>query len=113
MPFGMHRGRRLDEIADSLEGRNYLWWLVANHKTLGAWLRKEIKAVLGAVQEPDEPDGTGLVAAVNAAVRQWHREQIRRWHPDREGDHKVCVALTDAHARLREILDQVFHEVTA
>jgi hypothetical protein len=50
-------------------------------------------------------NGAGKLDAARAAVAKWHREMVKRWHPDR-GNHDpaILAALNNAKDRLLQLL---------
>jgi hypothetical protein len=109
MPFRKFTGRLLAEVPS-----DYLGWLLrcCNLRTpLRRAVEEEVErrgwAGRGRRQESSaqaaRPD-TGGVVDWAGMIRQWHRELVRRWHPDRGGTKEAAQAIADAHALLKELV---------
>lgn len=98
MPFGRHKGRPLSEIPSE-----YLSWLL-RECDLRPWLHDAVEAELqdrvsGFRQEHDHPP-----VALDTIITQWHRELVKRHHPDRGGSLEAMKAINDAADRLRTLV---------
>jgi hypothetical protein len=93
MPFGRHKGQRLEHIPDS-----YLLWLLDDCKDLSPTLRRAVLAQLGLDEEP-HPDWPEL-------LRQWQRQMSLDYHPDRGGSVEAMQAVNDGYERLLELLER-------
>lgn len=99
MPFGKHQGKPLSEVPSS-----YLRWLL-RECDLEPWLRAAAQRRGPAARPPEPADAEKrLPARLNDVLRQWRREMVRKYHPDRGGSVEAMAAINDAHDRLRELV---------
>jgi hypothetical protein len=91
MPFGKHRGKRLENIP-----LPYLHWVLGNCANVSPVLRAEIKR---AIQEPDDPQPLALPGIVS----RWYRQLSREFHPDVRGSHEAMKAINRANELLCEL----------
>jgi hypothetical protein len=102
MPFGRYKGQAIADLPD-----DYLEWLATID--LLPWLEDLVLAELDERHRREwarrrEP-GTAPRPAVDwdTVIRQWHREMVMRFHPDRGGSHEAMTALNVAYERLQEL----------
>jgi hypothetical protein len=100
MNFGKHRGRAVSEVPTF-----YLRWCIAECESLEPWLRQAIEEELERRRcqfqtgKPPPPQ-----IDWRAVLTTWHRDLVKRWHPDRGGSHEAMVAVNDAVERLRTLV---------
>ena len=98
MPWGKHRGRPLELVPE-----DYLLWVLDHAEKASPTLRQAIRTRL----RVDLPKASAGVPPqdLQRVVAIWHRRQILRWHPDKQGgDNRVAAALNNAVDELREML---------
>jgi hypothetical protein len=80
MPFGKHRGKRLNEIP-----LDYLKWVLDTCTNASPFLREEIRRIL--LEEAESHDEQCNVLCAPGLVSQWYRQLSREFHPDLGGSH--------------------------
>jgi hypothetical protein len=112
--FGKFVGEEVRQIPSS-----YLSWVLNNIERLDPDLRSVIIAELKTRRErarqqqqkegfdkDDEPIVVpGQLANLPALIRTWYREMTLKFHPDRGGSHQAMVAISEAHERLKELVE--------
>ena len=96
MSFGKYKGWPLDQVP-----KEYLFWALDNCKTLSPFLRQEIENTLR-----DEGTDMQPAAQLHGILRQWHREMVMKFHPDRGGNVEAMKAINIGVERLRELAAQ-------
>ena len=97
MPFGKHRGQRLEDIPQS-----YLCWVLDNVANLSPTLRRQIEYALGVNQQQHTtpPPRQDLTTAI---IGEWHRRLAKEFHPDLGGTHEAMKAVNRGREVLMEL----------
>jgi hypothetical protein len=106
MPFGVHKGRLVDDVPTS-----YLLWML-RECDLKAYLRTSIERVLAdrerSQREPSPPPPGQKVLALTdlrARVKAWFGQLAMLHHPDRGGSVEAMRVVNDCHERLCKALE--------
>jgi hypothetical protein len=100
--FGKHRGRRVCDVPTG-----YLRWCLRECECLDPYLRRAVHEELRRRDGPapgPAPSGSTAVVDLPAVIRQWHRELVLKWHPDRGGSKEAMQAINDAHDLLQKLV---------
>src|SRR5262245_19933812 len=101
LEFGKYRGSLLRDVP-----LGYLQWCLPENDFVRGdpGLRHDIEAELSRRGGTPQTEEAGPLVQGAAVVRQWYREMVLRWHPDRGGNNDAMQAINDAHDRLRQLL---------
>lgn len=95
MPFGRHRGKRLEDIPAS-----YLRWAIENCSSASPALLAEMRRVLRASE-----DSAPSPLALPTLAAKWYRTLAAEFHPDkRSGSHEGMLAINRARDLLCEMI---------
>ncbi len=132
MPFGKHRGKRLQSIPTE-----YLVWLRDENDELDAALRKEVLHELGrrddvpaSANEPPPPpppekkkkaapakdvaeaapvrNVSPMGQSLAGNIRMLYRTLAMKYHPDRGGSPDAMLALNALHDQVQELISRTF-----
>ena len=137
MPFGKHRGKRLQSIPTE-----YLVWLRDENDTLDAQLRKDVEYELGrrddvpppanvpppppekkepstskkkpaAAAKEEEEDApvrnvSPLGQSLGGNIRMLFRTLAMKYHPDRGGSANAMEALNELHDQVQSLISRTF-----
>jgi hypothetical protein len=102
MPWGKHRGRRLEDVPVS-----YLAWCLNNCEGMDPRLRRSIEQILDDAEDLDDADEppapADALAPVRGVMRRWYGDLSKKYHPDRGGSVVAMQVVNDAYDRLREL----------
>jgi hypothetical protein len=107
-PFGKHKHQPLGTVPT-----DYLRWAL-RECDLETWLAHAITEELRRRRQywqeqaegpppPRPQQQAGPPAKMDEIIRQWYRDLVMRWHPDRGGSKEAMQAINDAHDRLRQL----------
>ncbi|OAI40196.1 hypothetical protein AYO40_05055 [Planctomycetaceae bacterium SCGC AG-212-D15] len=111
LKFGRHKGRTVEAIPTA-----YLRWLMNSDIDLDDDLTKAVLEELAcrraeraeraaALDDDEEEEEFRPAPGLDEKLRQWHRDMVMRFHPDRGGSHEGMVAINVGYERLKELLE--------
>jgi hypothetical protein len=95
MPFGKHRGRRIDEIPP-----NYLLWCLDNMNNLSPTLRRAMEDVLGVNQACPVKIPETVRNKVREVAKTWYRRASLKYHPDHGGNTDRQIVVNECYESL-------------
>jgi hypothetical protein len=99
MPFGRHRGQRLEDVP-----LDYLEWVLREADNASPYLRQAVEAEVrrryGVGQDAPPPR-----LEWQPLVRKWYGRLSLKHHPDRGGSHQAMLAINDARDLLVQLLE--------
>jgi hypothetical protein len=109
MPWGKYRGQPLNRVP-----AGYLAWTLETCDNVQGEFRRaleqELVARLGLEVKQPRPAPFAVRPQPppnwNDLVRQWHREMVLQFHPDRGGSTAACQALNIGYERLQGLLGE-------
>jgi hypothetical protein len=106
MPFGKHKGERLEDIPP-----DYLEWCLENLEDIDFTLRQAMLRALGRPRPAPGPSAGGEIrpalARLEERLKAWYRRASLKYHPDRGGSNEAQIIVNDCYESVCGVIGEM------